>query len=340
MNNDMLEEAIASVTRVQNFDPDQLPRRAELGSAMSFDQAVEPARRLIGLFSQIPTEHLRDLPENVVNIIKEHANSVFSTFQSILDFSPDKVDNPSSNRTQLIDQLTLSYEQIFRPLHPYISYLASRQRDFGALEREARAAVQAASDQASRLMEQLGSDRQEAERILTEVRQVAAEQGVSQQAIYFREESEKHDEEAKVWQRYTISTAAGLVIYAILSVAFYKVEFLVPENNYEAIQLSIGKFLIFAVVAYMLVLCARNFLSHKHNSIVNKHRQNALLTFNALAEASRGDDKRDIVLTHAAACIFSPQETGYTKQSGSGQEIMSTKLIEVLPKIGGGSAHS
>jgi hypothetical protein len=333
MAEDILTEAIASVARIQNFNPEQLPRRDDLGSAMSFDGAVEPAWRLIRLFQQIPVDHLSDIPVAALHQIRDQANSIFNIFDSILKFSPDKLDSPSATRTQFISQLSNTYDQLFSVLHPYVAYLSSRQRDFAALEREARAAVQSATDQATAIKNQLSKDQEEAQRILDEVRQVAAEQGVSQQAIYFKDEAERHDTEAELWRKYTVRTAIGLGAYAVLSLFVYKIPYLAPSTPYEAVQLSLGKILIFGVIAYMLFLCARNFLSHKHNAIVNKHRQNALLTFNALSEAARGEDKRDVVLTHAAACIFSPQDTGYTKHGGS-QDAVTTKLIEVIPKIG------
>jgi hypothetical protein len=81
----------------------------------------------------------------------------------------------------------------------------------------------------------------------------------------------------------------------------------------------------------MLILFARNFLSHEHNAIVNKHRQNALMTFTALVDAAKEDDHSDIVLLHAAQCIFSPQETGYAKQDGS-KGVPPFSPIEILRK--------
>ncbi|KQZ56265.1 hypothetical protein ASD54_25320 [Rhizobium sp. Root149] len=332
-----MEEARRSIARIQDFDTETLPRRGELGSAMSFDAAVEPAQRLIRLFQQISLDHLGDLNDRSLTLLRDRANSLFSIFQSVLSFSPETDTAPTATRTQLIGQLKDSYDQYFTDLHPVIAYLASRQRDFAALEREARAAVQSATDQATELKDQLGKDREEAERILEKVRQVAAEQGVSQQAIYFREEAERHEADALNWRKYTIGTAIGLGLYAALTILIHKVPFLVPTTPYEAVQLALGKFLLFGVIAYMLLLCARNFLSHKHNAIVNKHRHNALLTFNALAEAASGEDRRDIVLTHAAACIFSPQDTGYTKHS-SQSDNATTKLVEILPKLGGSSS--
>jgi len=54
----------------------------------------------------------------------------------------------------------------------------------------------------------------------------------------------------------------------------------------------------------MLILASKTFLSHKHNAIVNRHRQNALMTFNALAAATKEDAAKDVILTHARGCIF------------------------------------
>jgi hypothetical protein len=181
------------------------------------------------------------------------------------------------------------------------------------------------------LTAELNKNKQEAERILADVRNVAAETGVSQQAIYFQQDSNDHDKQASTWQTRTIWLAVALGIYAAISATFHKLAWLEPKSTYDAFQLGLSKVLIFVVIAYMLLLSARNFLAHKHNAIVNRHRQNALLTFNALVDAAKGEDRKDIVLTYAAACIFSPQETGYTK-TGGGQPEMPASIIQALPK--------
>ena len=191
--------------------------------------------------------------------------------------------------------------------------------------------MQAAQDRAGEIAKALEVQQEEAQRILAEVRKTAAEQGVSQQASYFKEESQAHDEDAEKWQRRTIFLSIGLAAFAAISITLHKIPWLSPQNTYDTIQIGISKILVFAVIAYMLFLSARNFLSHKHNSIVNRHRQNALLTFKALTDAAGEGEKRDIVLTYAAACIFAPQETGYTK--GGHQTDMPTSLIQAIPKL-------
>lgn len=211
----------------------------------------------------------------------------------------------------------------------------------GALEREARAAMQSAADQTAALTKELAARKQEADKILDDVRRVAAEQGVSQQAMYFHNESLEHEKEADSWRAATIWIAIGLAVYSVLTVFLHKWTWLQPTDAYSASQIAVSMVLIFAVMAYMLILSARNFLSHKHNEIVNRHRQNALLTFNALVNAAGNDEARDIVLTYAAACIFAPQETGYTKPGGNGAGAVPANIIQAVPKaVSGAPAHS
>lgn len=327
-----LEEAKQYIQKLQHFNVQALIRQDELGSSMSFGQAIDPAKRVIRLFQQISTDYLHDLTQSSIDTLLHESKQFYSILESIMKFTPAEVDSPSVTRQNYINQLEEAYDHIFSRLHPLISYLASRQRDFAELERQARAAVQTANDQADKLRDELEKSRIEAENILNSVRQVAAEQGVSQQAVYFKEEADRHDLNASTWRNYTIFTSVLIAILALSSIATYKIEFFTPSSAYQAIQLTLGKLLTFGTAVYLLVLCAKNFLSHKHNAIVNKHRQNALLTFNALVEASQGDDKRDIILTHAASCIFMPQDTGYTKSSAA-NESASTKLIEIMPRL-------
>ena len=95
--------------------------------------------------------------------------------------------------------------------------------------------------------------------------------------------------------------------------------------------MAVSKILIFSVISFILYLSARNFLSHKHNAVVNRHRQNALMTYKALVEAA-GEKQQasEAVLLHAAACIYAPQPTGY---AGGGSDVQgATSVIELLSK--------
>jgi hypothetical protein len=337
MSDSRVEETRKSLERVQHFDTALLPQVDQLGAQLNFQEAVAPAQRIIGLFAQFPAQYIGDLPDNQIDVLRTNADSFYSVLTEIMNFDT-KQNDVFGRRTTMIDSLRGQYHNFFTSLHPLISYGASRLRDYSALEKDARAAMQAATDRADAIAAELEEHRAAAERILEDVRKTAAEQGVSQQALYFKDESKEHNDEANQWRRYTIGLSIALGVYAFLSIFLHKIPWLTPTNTYEAVQLGLSKVLIFAVMAYMLFLSARNFLSHKHNAIVNRHRQNALLTFKALVDAAGQEEKRDIVLTYAAACIFAPQETGYTK--GGAQTDLPTNIFQAVPKmVASGGGH-
>lgn len=326
----LIEETNSSLERIQNFDPRQLPREDDLGRQMSFRAAVDPATRLIQLYKQLSLSSLSDFPDDKLGQIKNQADADYNRFQEILQFEASSSD-AAGRREQLIQNIQNAYQSAFSTLHQLISFSVSRSADFQRMETDARATLQSIQDQAESITKDLESQKTQAEQILEEIRQVAAEQGVSQQAVYFKEESERHDKLAAKWRLGTFLLALVLVLYAGLSLFMHKIPALNPENDIQSAQLIASKILIFSVIAYMLLLSARNFLANQHNTIINKHRQNALVTFTALVEAAKDEDHSDIVLMHAASCIFTPQETGYTR-AGGGKQGITTPVIELLRK--------
>jgi len=322
-----LEEAKESLARMQCFDPDSLARDSDLGARFSLSSAVEPAKKLIRLYKQLGITALDDFPEEILDQIKKQSDADFNRFNQLLEFAPDEQPNPAQVKDQLVAHIDGAYRVAFQNLYMPIAYGASKSIDFQRMENEARASLQSVTDQAGEITDQLGKHQEQAEQILRDVRKVAAEQGVSQQAIYFKDEASEHKTLAETWQGYTIKLAICVGIYAVATLFLHKIPYFSPATSYDSIQLVASKLLIFFVLTYMLLLAAKNFLNHKHNEIVNKHRQNALMTFKALVDAAKAEESRDIVLAHAASCIFSPQDTGYTKYHGGDSGPTVTELI-------------
>jgi len=329
-------EAKASLERMQKFDPATLAREDSLGAALNFKEAVPHARRLIDLYVQIPIESLVWFNHAQANQLKSNADADFNRLKQILSFDPSQ-NHGQIERKQWIRELEDSYEQTFSNLAPWIAYAAGRVTDFTKVARDARATIQGIEDQAKKLGEDMEQHRKSAQSILDDIRKVAAEQGVSQQAVYFREESENHSRQAEEWLKQTKRLTVFLALYAMLTLALHKIPWLAPTNSYETIQLAVSKVLVFSTIAYVLILSARNFIAHRHNSIVNKHRQNALVTYRALVEAAGDSANRDIVLAKAAECIFGPQPTGFGKsESGDagGISMLSVSPGAVKPSVG------
>ena len=328
-----IEETRESLKRIQEFDSKTISRENDLGTKLYFADAIKPANKLIQLYKQLSLTVLEDLPDNLLDGIKRQADADFNKFQQALNFDPANVQNqnPATARDAIINNITSAYPPAFNVLWNYIAYGVSKSVDFQRMENEARSMIQSVKDKTEEITQELQNNQIQSGQILNDMRKAAAEQGVSQQAIYFKEEAVEHEKLSNQWKGMTLKMAIGLGIYAIISLFVHKIPWLSPHNTYESAQLVSSKILIFGVISYIMFLAAKNFLSHKHNAIVNKHRQNALMTFKVLIDAGISQESKDIVLTHASACIFSPQETGYIKVGGSiGSENKS--IIELLPK--------
>lgn len=324
------ENTKVALQRIQNFDCNELARTEVLGQAWDFVEAIEPAKKIVAFYNQLPVNIIEELPDGDARQIQKRADATYNLLSQIMNFDSSAQD-AMQNRTNLLNDVKTHYDSVFQNLINYISYAVSRTVDFDTLENQGRAAVQAVQDQASEVLEDLKNYSVQAESVLEEVRTAAAEQGVSQKAKYFKEEAELHDEESNKWKKTTNALAIATGFYAILALFVHKIDWIAPQNNYETVQLLASKIIIFFVLAYLLSLSAKNFLSHKHNSIINKHRQNALMTFNALVEASEQDHTRDVILNHAASCIFMPQDSGYTKNANSNDNSAKT-IVEMLPR--------
>ena len=336
---DLIDETSEALVRVQNFDTQSMVREAELGKKFAMREAVEPAKKVIDLFKLISPSQLEYFPDAQLTIIRDQANAFYSLLEEVETFDVEEASpNPSDAKEALVAKLENQFQPVFNILFPLVSFASIRSLDFAKLERDARAATQSARDSVALALADIEAGKQSVETLVGETRALAAEQGVSKQAIHFKTEADDHATQADKWRDYTIYTAIGLAAYAVGSLFFHHIPGLNPDTPYRAIQIGVSKVLVFAVVAYMLFLCARNFLSHKHNEIVNRHRQNALATFTALAEATSDAASSDIVLSHAAACIFSPQETGYTKQESShGEGVPALQIVPRIGNLGSGS---
>ena len=293
------------------------------------------AERLIALYKQISLTVVEDLPQQQLTTVKNQANADFTRFDQIMKFSV-KGNNPAEIRNGYIQQVEGAYQDAFNQLHQIISYSTSKSADFKRLERDARATLQTIEDKAVELTGKLEADKQSSGQILEDIRKVAAQQGVSQQAIYFRDSAQEHEENAKVWDEKITRFAWILGVYAVLTLVLHKIPIIRPDPGdvYQAVQLAISKVLIFGVLSYMLYLATKNYLAHKHNVVVNKHRQNALMTYEAIANAAKNTANKEVILTHASACMFAPQQTGYSGGASpdgpaakSIVELMTNKVV-------------
>jgi hypothetical protein len=261
---------------------------------------------------------------------------------SFLVFQPGSQNNPNQVRADLIQQIKARYQDFCDRLGPIIAFANSFAPDEGELnarlermEAEFQGKSRAIETQ---LRQQLASNSETLDGLLKESRSIVQNQkelsgdiGVTKMANYFDSEAIFHGKESKKWGWRTLLVGVAIVLFSVLS--FYFRESFGAIKIHEIAQLAVSKALVFFTLAYLFLLSARSFSSHKHNEIVNRHRHNALRTFKTLADAASLSEGKDLVLSYAAACIFAPQETGYVKP-GNQPELPSSVIKSAVSKLG------
>ena len=163
-----------------------------------------------------------------------------------------------------------------------------------------------------------------------EILSTVVDETVGQQAEHFKVLAEKHEKSACCWCVATIAAAVLLAGFAVESIFLSDLDVV---KNYP-IQAGISKVLVFTVLGSALFFCARNYGAHRHNAVVNRHRENALRTFRVLAATTHSAENRDIVLNQAAQCIFGPRDSGYARGRNSGGDGISINAN--IPRFLGG----
>lgn len=308
---DQARQQLASILdTLSQITPESLVRRDELGSALDFSQGTDVFRRTLDLFRSLRDSNLDNVPVNVLQQLTSYASDTAQVFKQIQTFNPAGQNNPAGVRDNLISQVAEKHNASFSSIAPIIAYSVRKGTDFDLLERQARATVDELIKKQGEFDSRAAAIVAEAQATLDQVRRVAAEAGVAQHAVHFKTEANEHLARSKEWLWATAVFGALPVGFAVWAVYFYASGRARTDTG-QAIQMAVAKLLLFSALSYAVVWCGRLYRAQWHNYVVNKHRQNALSTFEAFVKAASDEQTKNAVLMQATHCIFSPQVTGF-----------------------------
>lgn len=322
------EELSERLKAMQETDLSNIGRRDDLGAHFHLDDARPGAERTQSLLKEVPLDLLSVISDSMRNQVAAAVDAFERELGGLAEFDPTNIENAAGARTNLINSVNSGFEQKFNQLHPIIAYASSRRTDLSALDREARKNMTALDARVNQFDEDMQAVRKEADELLEAVKQAAEEQGVSQQAHFFKTIADDQDTRAKFWLKMTVGAGGVVFLFAMIGIVAPHIGWLnwfaYEPSQPIAIYLA-AKAVFFIALIFGLYSCARNFFAHKHNALINRQRQTALQTFRVLADAARNDADRDVILTHAAACIFQPQDTGFVRSANevhAGQSVI------------------
>lgn len=260
-------------------------------------------------------------------MLKSSADEAINAFKKIEEFNSAGQQNPAQVRDELIRELNAQYQTQFTKISPIIAYSVRKGTDFEQLERSARESLNELQRIRAELEKTGNTLITEAQASLEQVRRAAAEVGVAQHAVHFKEEANQHKNSSLVWLIATAVMAVVTLSFGSWNVWYYMTH-IVEYGVNQSVQIAISKLVIFGVLYYSVVWCGRSYRTQMHNYVINQHRQNALSTFETFVKAATDPQIKDAVLLQATQSIFFPQHSGFSEQE-TGSEG-SPKILEIV----------
>jgi hypothetical protein len=316
--------------KIMKFDAGSLATGKDLG-AMNFKAGEPLFRQMIDTVKELNSLPLDVLPMQTLQQLQSPVGQIAPIFTQISNFSLIGNQNPEATRNQLLAQAQQHHDALLLHAMPSIPYLTLKSTQGQEMVRRNTELLTETSNKVNAYVQELEQKRGEMDSIVKATRDAAAKVGVAQFATRFEETADDHDKVSKAWLGAAI--ALGL---ATAGVALALIWLLPPIGTLDAaaIQRIITKLVIISVFYLSAVWAAGNYRAHRHLWVVNKHRQNALATFQTFVHGA-GDDMqtKNAVLLEATRCVFSPSITGYLS-GGADEEAPISRVVEILKATG------
>jgi len=300
---------------------------------LSFQAASDDVDRLFRLLTRLRACDLDLLTENRFQDCSRFVSEVSSVFTDMQRFSPSSASSaPSSQRDQIVQRCKRAFDTsndalltVLAISRPTLEETDSKVRDFVQM-------VKGSSDAVLQgIKSETGKARDEIQTTLESVRAATGAIGIEKQAEVFKLAAREHADGRRVWLWTTVTLATVTVLGLVANWAL-AYRFGPPVSSASLVQLTVAKVLVFSFLLSAVVWSGKVYRSHQHNYVINKHRQNALETFQLFARATEDASTKDMVLLQATKCIFAPQPTGFLAGERDA-ETASPQILEIIRSL-------
>lgn len=287
------EEAKQAVQRVQGFDTAKMDEKLQGNATL-----IASVRVLVSAYLLFPLRTLDDLPIGDVEAIYGMAEKAGEELMYTTE-SPSGILGIGSGRDEWEESIKVRLPSVCGQLTEGI-------RQYTSLARAGEAVAQ------------LEGHLRKAEQIVNTMSRLAGDRSVSAGASVFKEDADDHEKKAGYWLTLVYILVSIFGGFALLTWLFSGD---VGEANpgFNLAKSLANRAVFFLALGYGVFFCGKNYMAHRHNAIVNRHRQKALQTYDVLLSAD--PISRSIILEHVARCIYAPQNSGYSRGGNSFESI-------------------
>ncbi len=301
-------------------DLDNLKRMDLSGAGFSFEPVHQNLLIAHGMLQEVltsPREWLINLPKERVQSIGNHLQQLYEKLQAIADFEISG-ENPTETYTDLLQDISLFCSSVKGSLSQTIAYLKSKQvEEFEShINTTVTNAVENLNTEINRTREindkataELAETQSEVSRLKLELENQLRKKSISDHEKIFADQADKHQTGAWIWLGVTVilTLGFGYIFWELL-------KHLEPTGSQlpHILQNLFTKGFFLSLIFLLLNRSIKNYTAEKHLETINRHRQNALATFKAFAEAAgENQETRDAVLLASTEAIFDANQSGY-----------------------------
>lgn len=166
------------------------------------------------------------------------------------------------------------------------------------------------------------------------INELSAKESVSKYKTVFTKQAIQHKNASKKW---LIATCA----LAVVSIGAYWWLFRSVSSEGTALagilQSVFTKGFLLTLIYILLNRFIKNYTAQKHLEVINRHRQNALETFEAFYDVAKNQETKDAVLRAATKAIFDANQSGYLPTKTKGSES-ANPVQQIFKEIGPSSS--
>ena len=300
-----------------DIDIEELVREKTLGTSGGFGKLRRDFEIIQSICGQLSKSDLASVPDLLITELNGLFSKIGATLQQVRTFTGDPTEKQVHDA--LLQEVPTRASQLFKAAVPLtvsraalettitwvrreVEQARSESREstkeaIGKLQGESGEALSRAQVLVAEKADELNALQQETQKTLETAQEAAKTAGFTAEAKHFKTTGGTHQESAKDWLKVVVASAAVLLIYAS-GLLIYTWQHPAANTAISGadLQLGLAKVLVFSVLLSLVVGTTRIYRAHRHNQVVNKHRENALKTFQTFIDGAADVDTKNAIL--------------------------------------------
>ena len=262
-----------------------------------------------------PREWLVGLSKNDIQQIRRFLGEWHKTAKAIWDTN---LSTSRERHTEVLQQIFRFSDEAKQQLGQVGTHLRSKKLE--QLETQVNTTVGETLEELKAEKDLLQKQREEAEKnesnrqkefaeLKDDIQNQLRKETVSKHKAIFAKQAKEHRQAS---QRWLIATGGLIVVFGAVFYWLFEALRLGGTEWVEVLQNVFTKGFLLTLIYLVLNRSIKNYTAHKHLEVVNRHRQNALDTFDDFVDsAGENQETKDAVLLAATNAIFDANQSGY-----------------------------